>query len=81
MAFDFGAGSAAYKIGWTDETTPLFSTIRANTIAALVLAGFKMAAAMAKRFVKRHPKLQALAFMLRRAVRARRPARQTAVRL
>ena len=70
--FDFGAGSASYKVGWTDETTQLFSSIRASTVAALPLATYEAGLMLLKGIVKGHPRLKALAFKLRRKFRSKR---------
>lgn len=65
-SFDFGAGSAAYKVGWTDETVRLFASIKAGNTAALPIAGFEAGLLLLKGWIKRHPVLKQLAFGLRR---------------
>lgn len=72
--FDFGAGSASYKAGWTDETVRLFSIVRANALKAMPLAAIVTAGLVAKGQVKQRPMLKDLVFRLRRVLAARHMA-------
>ncbi len=66
--YDFGPGAAAYKSAWAPEVVPLVTSIFPISSAGAPLAAWMTAAAIAKRTIKRNPKLWSLARDTRRSL-------------
>lgn len=73
-AFDFGAGAAAYKVGWTDKVMHLRGIVQTNSFVGLPWVLAKVAKLQLTAMIKRNPALRTLAFDLRRMLRGRSAA-------
>ena len=69
---DFSAGDTAYKLHWSDERIKLFLVLRGNTLKGICAALFMLLREKSKRFVKRTPLINSVAFAARRLLAGRR---------